>query len=114
MTAARAAWWLGLPFRLVLLALLGAYRATVGRFVAGRCRFHPSCSAYAMEAIRVHGAVRGTAMAAWRVLRCSPLTAGGIDPVAPARRATVSHEAEAPAARVEASETASYKELAAR
>ena len=72
---------LGAPLRLLLLGLILGYRATFGRLLAGRCRFHPSCSAYAADAIRIHGAARGTALAVWRVLRCSPLTAGGIDPV---------------------------------
>ena len=72
---------LGAPVRWVLLALILTYRGTVGRVLVGRCRFHPSCSAYALEAIRAHGALKGSALAAWRVLRCSPLTAGGLDPV---------------------------------
>ena len=71
----------GAPFRLAMLGLIALYRATLGPLLAGRCRFHPSCSAYAAEAVRIHGAVRGGALAAWRLLRCSPLTAGGIDPV---------------------------------
>jgi uncharacterized protein len=54
-----------------------------------RCRFYPSCSAYALEAITRHGAVRGTALALWRLLRCQPFHPGGYDPV-PGRPATVS------------------------
>lgn len=49
------------------------------------CRFYPSCSHYAVEALSNHGALRGTALSAWRVLRCTPLSKGGPDPV-PARR----------------------------
>ncbi len=75
------AWRLGVPVRLVLLGLIAAYRLSLGQLFPGRCRFHPTCSAYAAEAIRTHGAIRGGGMAVWRVLRCSPLTAGGIDPV---------------------------------
>jgi putative membrane protein insertion efficiency factor len=82
----RSAWWVGAPVRLVLLGLIGAYRVSIGQLVAGRCRFHPTCSAYAAEAIKTHGALRGTALGAWRVLRCSPLTAGGLDPVPESRR----------------------------
>jgi uncharacterized protein len=81
----RAAWTAGGPLRLALLALIDAYRLTIGRMLGGRCRFHPSCSAYAAEAIRTHGALRGSALSAWRLLRCSPLTAGGPDPVPPRR-----------------------------
>ena len=77
----RALWWAGLPARTLLLGLVRGYRRTFRGALAGRCRFHPSCSAYADEAIGVHGAVKGAALAVWRLLRCSPLTAGGVDPV---------------------------------
>jgi putative membrane protein insertion efficiency factor len=76
-------WAVGAPARLLLVALVTAYRVLLGPLTGGRCRFHPSCSAYALEAIRVHGAVKGAALSAWRVLRCSPLSAGGLDPVPP-------------------------------
>ena len=69
------------PLRWALVALILIYRGTVGQLLAGRCRFHPSCSAYALEAIRAHGAIKGSMLAMWRVARCSPLTAGGLDPV---------------------------------
>lgn len=49
------------------------------------CRFHPTCSAYAVEAVHVHGVFRGLAMAVWRLLRCHPFHPGGYDPVPPAR-----------------------------
>jgi putative membrane protein insertion efficiency factor len=79
--AARAWWLAGWPARTILLGLIWVYRSTVGHMIGGRCRFHPSCSAYAAGAIRVHGAVKGSVLSAWRVLRCSPLSAGGVDPV---------------------------------
>jgi putative membrane protein insertion efficiency factor len=72
-------WTLGTPVRLLLLGLIGLYRISIGQLAGGRCRFHPSCSAYAYEAIRELGAVRGTGLAVWRLLRCGPWTAGGID-----------------------------------
>jgi putative membrane protein insertion efficiency factor len=72
---------LAAPFRWLLVGLLTLYRATLGQMLAGRCRFHPTCSAYALEAVRVHGSLKGSALASWRVLRCSPLSAGGLDPV---------------------------------
>lgn len=50
---------------------------------AAGCRFHPSCSHYAAEALRTHGLLRGVVLAAWRLLRCTPLSAGGLDPVPP-------------------------------
>lgn len=78
-SAARMAWIAGWPARTVLLALIGLYRVSLGRLVGDRCRFYPSCSAYADRAIRQVGALRGSALAVWRVVRCSPLSKGGID-----------------------------------
>lgn len=75
----RFTWAAGWPARQALVGLVVAYRSTFGRVTAGRCRFYPSCSEYALEAIRGAGAVRGLLLAAWRVARCSPLSAGGID-----------------------------------
>ena len=83
--ARRTLWALGWPVRQVLVALVMSYRATLGRVMAGRCRFYPSCSEYSIRAIRDTGAIRGLALTAWRVARCSPLSAGGIDHP-PARR----------------------------
>jgi putative membrane protein insertion efficiency factor len=71
--------------RVVLIGLIRGYRATLGGVVGGQCRFYPSCSRYAEEAIRTHGALRGTFMAGWRVLRCGPFTRGGVDRVPPPR-----------------------------
>jgi putative membrane protein insertion efficiency factor len=70
-----------LAFLLSLPVLL--YRATLRRVLPNVCRFHPSCSTYALEALRVHGPFRGTALAAGRILRCHPLHPGGLDPVPP-------------------------------
>jgi len=58
---------------------------SLGKGMGGNCRFYPSCSAYAEMAVAGQGAVRGTALTVWRVLRCSPLTRGGVD-VPPAAR----------------------------
>lgn len=80
----RLLWLAGAPARAVLVGALLLYRATAGQLAAGRCRFHPTCSAYALEAVRTHGAAKGSALSVWRVLRCSPLTDGGLDPVPPA------------------------------
>ena len=65
----------------LFLALIRLYQATVSWVLPARCRFHPSCSHYAEEAIRVHGALRGSALAVWRLLRCQPLARPGYDPV---------------------------------
>ena len=58
-----------------------AYRRYVSPALPARCRFYPSCSAYALQALERHGAVRGLALATWRVLRCHPFHPGGFDPV---------------------------------
>jgi len=64
-----------------LVGLVRVYQATVSPLLGPRCRYAPSCSAYAVEALRRHGVVRGTLLAAWRILRCHPLAEGGYDPV---------------------------------
>jgi putative membrane protein insertion efficiency factor len=73
------AWVGGWPARFVLIGLIRGYRATLGPIVGGDCRFHPTCSAYAEQAIREMGAIRGAGLAMWRILRCSPLSRGGVD-----------------------------------
>ena len=57
------------------------YQWTVRPLIGAHCRFWPSCSDYAVEALRTHGAARGTVMAAKRILRCNPWNEGGVDPV---------------------------------
>jgi len=71
----------GAPVRMILIGCITVYRVGLSGWLGGQCRFYPSCSRYAEEAIRVHGAVRGSSMALWRVLRCNPFGAGGIDQV---------------------------------
>lgn len=70
----RAAVW-------ALRAGIHFYQATLAPLMPLACKFHPSCSHYASEAIARHGALRGLRLAAWRVLRCGPFTQGGHDPV---------------------------------
>ena len=65
----------------LFLLLIDAYRVTLSPLVGGYCRFVPSCSVYAEEAIRRHGAWRGARLAAARLLRCHPFRPGGYDPV---------------------------------
>ena len=65
----------------VLLALLRFYKRSVSPLLPNACRFTPTCSEYAMEAIQKHGALKGTGLAIWRVLRCNPFCKGGYDPV---------------------------------
>jgi len=72
------------PARLMALPVRG-WRV-LSRHLPPRCRFYPSCSAYALEALETHGAARGSWLAVKRVGRCNPWHPGGIDPVPPARR----------------------------
>lgn len=72
---------LSLTPRGILLMFLWVYRKSFSLWLPNSCRFYPSCSAYAVEAIGVHGAVKGSALTAWRLLRCQPFCAGGYDPV---------------------------------
>ena len=67
---------------LPLIGLIRLYRLLVSPLLpAGTCKFHPSCSAYALESLRSHGPVRGSVLAVWRVLRCHPWSHGGVDRV---------------------------------
>jgi putative membrane protein insertion efficiency factor len=67
----------------LLIGLLGVYRYALSPWLGSRCRFHPSCSCYAQEAIELHGVARGSFLATSRLLRCHPWHAGGYDPVPP-------------------------------
>ena len=64
-----------LVIRIVLL-----YRVTLGPFLGGHCRFHPTCSQYAIDAVHKHGALRGSWKTLKRILRCHPWSPGGYDP----------------------------------
>ncbi|MFT4542286.1 MAG: putative membrane protein insertion efficiency factor [Planctomycetota bacterium] len=75
--------------REVFVAPLRFYRRFISPWKPAMCRFQPTCSQYAIEAIRVHGVVRGGMMTIWRLLRCQPFSKGGADPVPPHRH---SHE----------------------
>jgi uncharacterized protein len=65
----------------LLLAPIRAYRRWVSPALPRRCRYEPTCSAYATQAISRFGVLRGVLLAAWRLLRCNPLSHGGFDPV---------------------------------
>lgn len=69
----------------LLVLLIRAYQVVLSPFVGGACRFLPSCSAYAIEAVGSHGAMRGTVLTVRRLSRCHPFGRAGFDPV-PARR----------------------------
>jgi putative membrane protein insertion efficiency factor len=65
----------------LLLGLIGAYRRWLSPAMPRRCRYEPTCSAYAAESVRRFGAARGALLATWRLLRCNPFSHGGFDPV---------------------------------
>jgi uncharacterized protein len=64
-----------------LIRFIRLYRVSLSGWLGGQCRYHPTCSHYGEEAIAAHGALRGSAMAIWRVLRCNPFGSGGFEPV---------------------------------
>jgi uncharacterized protein len=74
----------------ILIWLLKGYRFAISPLYGQVCRYHPTCSAYALEAVQTHGALRGTWLAMRRVGRCHPWAAGGLDPVPPAKNRTSS------------------------
>lgn len=71
--------------RRAVLAPLFVYQRAISPGLPRRCRYEPTCSAYAVQAIERHGVLRGLVLAAWRVLRCNPLSRGGYDPVSAQR-----------------------------
>jgi uncharacterized protein len=69
------------PVKALFIGAIRAYQVFVSPGLPGRCKYYPSCSHYAIDAIRDYGAARGSILAAWRILRCNPLSNGGYDPV---------------------------------
>jgi putative membrane protein insertion efficiency factor len=65
----------------LLIALVRAYRLLLSPWLGSACRFEPTCSRYAIEALERHGALGGSTLAGWRLLRCHPWCDGGLDPV---------------------------------
>lgn len=73
------------PLRRFAIAPIAFYRRVISPGLPRRCKYEPSCSAYAEQAIREFGILRGSILAAWRLLRCNPFSHGGHDPVAAQR-----------------------------
>ena len=67
--------------RAIVVAPIRFYRRFISPALPRRCKYHPSCSEYAVEAVRTYGVLRGLVLAAWRLLRCNPWSHGGVDPV---------------------------------
>jgi len=88
------------PAAWLLASLLMAYRKFISPLLGPRCRFYPSCSAYALEAVQVHGAASGSWLALRRLSRCHPFHPGGLDPVPPARSDEGARPAPGPAAEI--------------
>ena len=65
--------------RLAAIALVVLYRWTVSPLLGNRCKYHPSCSQYALDALREYGFLKGSILTAWRLLRCNPWSHGGVD-----------------------------------
>ncbi|ADD66841.1 protein of unknown function DUF37 [Denitrovibrio acetiphilus DSM 12809] len=65
----------------LLIAVLRLYKLFISPLLGNRCRFYPSCSDYAMTALKEKGLIKGTMLSVWRVARCNPLSKGGYDPV---------------------------------
>ena len=79
------------PVARVIILLVRLYQGTLSRYLGGQCRFYPTCSEYFIQAVTARGAVVGTLLGLWRILRCNPFTEGGYDPAptppeAPAER----------------------------
>jgi putative membrane protein insertion efficiency factor len=69
--------------RILLLGPIRFYQRFVSPAFPRRCKYHPTCSHYAVQAIERYGILKGSALAAWRILRCNPFSHGGYDPVPP-------------------------------
>ena len=74
-------WWQWLLPKNWVIGLIRVYQTCVPRSARGHCRFVPTCSAYAVEALQRHGLILGLGLAVWRILRCNPFCRGGYDPV---------------------------------
>jgi uncharacterized protein len=69
------------PVAFLLILVVRAYQKVLSPLLPSSCKYHPSCSQYAIDALREFGVLRGAVLAVWRVLRCNPMSYGGYDPV---------------------------------
>ncbi|MCY4329185.1 MAG: membrane protein insertion efficiency factor YidD [Endozoicomonadaceae bacterium] len=78
------------PLRMMVFFIIRVYQCLISPLLGPRCRFYPSCSNYAIEAINRYGLLKGSYLSLWRILRCHPFCAGGFDPVPPEDRTKAS------------------------
>ena len=71
--------------RALFVSPIRLYQRFISPALPARCRYYPTCSAYAVEAVRTYGVMRGLVLASWRLLRCNPFSAGGVDHVSSQR-----------------------------
>ena len=67
----------------IFILMIRGYQIVLSPIMGGQCKYYPSCSNYAIEAIRVHGPFKGVRLSAWRLMRCNPASHGGVDHVPP-------------------------------
>jgi uncharacterized protein len=79
--------WIWRTPKYLLIGVFLLWRTVVSPLYGPTCKYYPSCSAYGLEAVRRHGAVRGSGLTVWRLVRCNPWSDGGVDDVPPARTA---------------------------
>ena len=72
---------IGFVLTWLLIGLINGYRLLISPILPPTCRYHPSCSGYGLAAMHTHGAVKGTLLTGWRLMRCNPWSQGGVDPV---------------------------------
>ncbi|MDR2896120.1 MAG: membrane protein insertion efficiency factor YidD [Propionibacteriaceae bacterium] len=77
----------------LLIGFIKAWRAIISPWYGNTCKYYPTCSAYGLEAVTVHGAIKGSGLTIWRILRCNPWSTGGYDPV-PGTAAALAWQAE--------------------
>lgn len=88
----------------VMIAPIRLYQRYISPALPRSCRYYPSCSAYAVESLTVHGPLKGLVLAAWRLLRCNPLTPGGVDHVPDPGRWRYHHPHDVPRFDIETSQ----------
>lgn len=75
--------WIGLPFTYLMVGLIKVYQFAISPLLGPKCKFYPSCSVYAVDALLTHGPIKGLLLAVRRLGRCHPWQVGGLDPIPP-------------------------------